>query len=377
MPSQLDRSNFDLFNMSSIEELELIQARRRAAVGFAEFTAPPPLTKTPSPIDFSRLLARDGNKTIGVRTGFTEEEFDELYDILAQRQVQVKRGRKLMDLKTRLVVLLQWIYHGQTFEKLGKSMGLSHSCVQTSITSIWNDFTVAVFDNYVPKSPNEYKSTRSFINYPAAVGALDATLISINKPSEKEENRRYFSGKHKKHGAKLQILVAPDGTCIHYGGIIEGSRNDFYLFEQSTLTRDLSRREKGGAGGQLITRPQILADGGYLGIHHLYPEAIIPNRKPPHGKLTEEQKAANRLLSQDRSIVERFFGRMKGYWGILQRPYRCERDSLDSLAKIVVALTNLKIRTAPLFADEHLFNPDPSIKEEEDESEPSIGGILI
>ena len=175
---------------------------------------------------------------------------------------------------------------------------------------------------------------------------------------------------------KLQVLVAPDGTCIHYGGIIEGSRNDFYLFEQSTLTRDLSRREKGGTGGQVITRPQILADGGYLGIHHLYPEAVIPNRKPPHGKLTEEQKVTNRLLSQDRSVVERFFGRMKGYWGILQRPYRCERDSLDSLARIVVALTNLKIRTAPLFADEHLFDPDPSVEEEEDKSEPFVASSL-
>ena len=160
-----------------------------------------------------------------------------------------------MNLKTRLVILLQWIYHGQTFEGLGKSMGLSHSCVQTSITSIWGDFTIAVFDNYVLSSPKEYKSTRSFINYPAAVGALDATLLSINKPSEREENKKYFSGKHRKHGVKLQVLVAPDDTCIHYRGIIEGSRNNFYLFEQNTLTRNLSRREKGGTGGQVITRP--------------------------------------------------------------------------------------------------------------------------
>ena len=108
-----------------------------------------------------------------------------------------------MNLKTRLVILLQWIYHGQTFERLGKSMELSHSCVQTSITPIWDDLKISVFDNYVPSSPKEYKSTRSFINYPAAVGALDATLLSINKPSEREENKKYFSGKHRKHGVKL------------------------------------------------------------------------------------------------------------------------------------------------------------------------------
>ena len=67
-------------------------------------------------------------------------------------------------------------------------------------------------------------------------------------------------------------------------------------------------------------------------------------------------------------MVERFFGRMKGYWGILQRPYRSERDSLDSLARIVVALTNLKIRSAPLFSEENIYNPDPSEEEEDDET---------
>ena len=59
---------------------------------------------------------------------------------------------------------------------------------------------------------------------------------------------------------------------------------------------------------------------------------------------------------------------MKGHWGILQRPYCSERDSLDSSARIVVALTNLKIRSAPLFSEEHIYNPDPPEEEEDDET---------
>ena len=46
-----------------------------------------------------------------------------------------------------------------------------------------------------------------------------------------------------------------------------------------------------------------------------------------------------------------------------------ERDSIDSLAKIVVSLTNLKLRAAPLIADESIYNPDPSVGEGEESEE--------
>ena len=82
-----------------------------------------------------------------------------------------------------------------------------------------------------------------------------------------------------------------------------------------------------------------------------YPNVIIPVRKPKNGSFTEAQIEFNRVLSQERSVVERFFGRLKLYWGIMRGPYRSDRSSLDSLTKIYIALTNLKIRNAPLFAD--------------------------
>ena len=68
----------------------------------------------------------------------------------------------------------------------------------------------------------------------------------------------------------------------------------------------MTRRETGRNGEVHVVRPQILADGGYQGIRRIYSEAIIPHRKPSHGRLTDEQRESNRLLSQDRVIVERF-----------------------------------------------------------------------
>lgn len=104
-------------------------------------------------------------------------------------------------------------------------------------------------------------------------------------------------------------------------------------------------------------------------IRHIYPEAAIPQGRLPNRQLTEERREANRLLSQDRVVVERFFGRMKGYCGISQKPCRSEHSSLEVLARIVVCLTNLKLREAPLFADEDVCNPSPTVNEEGEKTE--------
>ena len=219
----------------------------------------------------------------------------------------------------------------------------------------------------IPERPLDYVPKRKFINHKDAVGVLDATLIMVSKPLDKEENNMYFSGKHKKHGVKLQVLVAPDGLCIHFGGVVPGRRNDFYSYNYSGLSRTMEHSTVGMDGIKTTHRPPILADGGYMEIQNTYPEAIIPKRKPLNGHLTREQKEFNRLLSQDRSVVERFFGRMKGYWGILKKPYRGERASLDVLAQICVGLTNLKIKNAPLFLQEAIRDPDYLLEVEEEE----------
>ena len=169
---------------------------------------------------------------------------------------------------------------------------------------------------------------------------------------------------------RLQALVAPDGQCIHYGGMINGRRHDFSLYEQSGLANDMLTMVTQNDGSRIPTKPTILADGGYAGIHISYPEAITPRRKRPHQHLTEEDREFNRNISHDRVIVERFFGRLKGYWTILKRPLRIDRVNIDGLMIILICLTNLKIRNQPMFADESIYRFDPEYEEDiEEESE--------
>ena len=289
--------------MADIDELESMQAERRVVVEHGPSIRPPPAPKGEPPITWEQLKAKDKNKTIPVRTGLTEREFEEVLRLLEQQQEPIKRGRHLLEKKIRLVILLQWLHHGQTFKQIGESMDLTHSCVQTAIASIWDPLTTVLFETYIPPTPYSYNCNEIFEHYPEAVGAVDATLIMIRKPKERAEDQEYYSGKHRRHGVKLQIMVAPDGMCVHYGGTLPGARHDFFLFEQSTLAMDLRRPKTLPNGDVIMERPQLLADSGYQGIRTVYSGGVIPFKKPPGGRLTDEQRLENIKISKDREAL--------------------------------------------------------------------------
>ena len=256
---------------------------------------------------------------------------------------------------------------------MGESFGLHRCRIQSNITDLWTPLITVLRRNLLPRNPRDYHSCKRFDNYSQAIGALDATLIRIRRPVSSTEAREYLSGKHRAYGMRLQVLVAPDGQCIHYGGTINGRRHDFVLYEQSGLANEMLTMVTQSDGSRIPTRPTILADGGYAGIHSSYPEAIIPRRRRPNQHLTEEDREFNRNISHDRVIVERFFGRLKGYWTILEGPLRIDRVNIDGLMIILVCLTNLKIRNQPMFADEPIHRFDPEYEEDTGEESESLG----
>ena len=114
-----------------------------------------------------------------------------------------------------------------------------------------------------------------------------------------------------------------------------------------------------------------MADGGYCGIHATYPEAVIPRKRSPHQQLSPEDKEFNRKLGHDRVIVEKYFERLKSYWGILKRPLRIEKINIGGLLRILVCLTNLKILEQPMFAKQYEGVSDVEHEEELDSEENS------
>ena len=352
-------------HMDPISRLEHLVEERENSINNSPSRFTAPAKKRTPQLTLKKLMMRDNNRTIEVRTGLSREEFSYVLGLLRIEGEPIRRGRKLLDLDLRLVIILEWLRHGETFDELAFSFNLSNSHVQTCISSIWDTLASVLMKDVIPSNPNSYEPTRRFTNYPGAVGALDSTLIPLVKPGCSAEDHLYYSGKHHKHGFKAQVLVSPDGQVLHFGGIVPGSVHDFILYQESGLATDMAIPSKGRSTSKIQMRPQILADGGYMGIHATYPEAVIPIRKPRGRSLNEAERETNRLISQDRCLVECFFARLKRSWAILQRPYRSDRTTAETLIKICICLTCIKIRNSPLIRDHDMYNPDPSFSEEE------------
>ena len=86
-------------------------------------------------------------------------------------------------------------------------------------------------------------------------------------------------------------------------------------------------------GRDMRNYPKVLADGGCLGMVQSYGNVVVPVRKRQDEEFTPAEKEFDRLLSQDRSVVERLFGR-QALLGDCERTIRSERSSLDVLVKM-------------------------------------------
>ena len=136
--------------MASIEDLERDQLRREVTLDTqSSGVQSVPRKKLPN-LTMIKLMVRDSNKTIRVRTGLSEDEFHHVLSLLEESPEAVKRGKRLLDLEVRLVIILQWIHHSQTFDKLASSIGLTNSRVQTAITSLWDKLADVLMKDQVP-----------------------------------------------------------------------------------------------------------------------------------------------------------------------------------------------------------------------------------
>ena len=89
-----------------------------------------------------------------------------------------------------------------------------------------------------------YESRRKFLQDPMALYAADVTFQPSFRPSENmEEGNKYFSGKHKQYGYKVEVSVLPNGLALCCSEHEPGSVFDLTLFQrmQYLLTKQLKK----------------------------------------------------------------------------------------------------------------------------------------
>lgn len=146
--------------------------------------------------------------------------------------------------------------------------------------------------------------------------------------NDPKKQKNHYSGKKKCHTQKAQVIIDQKTLQIIATAFATGSTHDFKLFKDNYS----------GIDSEIM----CLADSGYQGILKIHSSSETPTKKPKKKLLTDEQKAANRCLSQKRIYCEHVIGKLK-IFRILKERYRNRRKRFGLRFNLIAALYNLSL----------------------------------
>lgn len=266
-------------------------------------------------------------------TGITPAVFDRLLAELeprhrqaeAKRQARRPRQRKpgagpkhTLDLADRLLMLLMYYRTYTTHAVLGFLFGLDDSNVGRNMNPL-QPLLAGLFRIPERRVELETEEVRELF--------FDATERPIPRPARGQ--RRFYSGKRKRHTVKHQVVVVrkrkaagqPQRVRVAaVSGAFPGKTHDKRVYDRTRVVCPPGVKRTG--------------DTAYQGTG-----LDTPARRPRKGSLTAEQKAGNRRVSKRRIVVEHGIGKMK-VWRIASERYRNRRRSHTLMMKNVAGLHN-------------------------------------
>ena len=244
--------------------LDTIEAERNKRISMytSEEDSSPEIPRSPkekrvSIVDFIR---RHGEEGVRKLTGFSVSEIDELLDIILPSITEEGAGRKGPDPRSLLFSFISWVSTGFTYGKLATLLECTESALFRAVNYVYIRVKDTLVNALVPRKMR--LGSRVFQHFPDAKLIVDATLFEINRPSNRDEARLYLSGKHRRYGTKIQVLVNTDGICVHMSKLFPGSFHDKRIWDESgaeAFCRLPPDPEQPG----VIRHHQLLADGGY------------------------------------------------------------------------------------------------------------------
>ena len=160
---------------------------------------------------------------------------------------------------------------------------------------------------------------------------IDGTEQELPKPKDKERRKELYSGKRKRHTAKMQVVSTRNRLVLHLARHVPGRVSDHLLLRATGVMRKIPEG--------VVVR----VDKGYEGIEEEYPNVRV--RKPKKARrghpLTVLEKILNRLMSTLRMPVEHVIGHLKKY-RLLAGVYRGREERYDENALVIAGLHNYK-----------------------------------
>lgn len=287
-----------------------------------------------------------------IMTGLNLNEFDALLDDILPRftEAEVKRlsradrqrdigGGPDFELtpSNQILLTVVWLRQYPTHEVLGYLFGISDSTAGRYIKRVLPLLEAAGQDGMRMPRPGRHGRSldKLLAQTPELAVVIDSFEQRVQRPQERSEADKHYSGKKKQHTLKSQIAVDEyTGEIVDIAESVPGPTHDMTLLEKSDLLNRLPP-EVGAIG-----------DLAYTGIDKRHPRGLgaAPRKKPRGKERPPEDIAYNTAFSRRRIIVENTIGRVRIYDSLNQRD-RQHRQAHTARVRAVAGLVNLQIRS--------------------------------
>lgn len=174
----------------------------------------------------------------------------------------------------------------------------------------------------------------------------DGTERAIQRPSDKEKQRTFYSGKQKAHTIKNNLLINDQGKILFLTKTVEGKRHDKKLADESKY--------------ELPSGCQLAQDTGFQGFKVEGVTILQPKKKPRNSELTDLEKSINSWHASIRIRAEHAIGGIKRYRIVKDTIRNWKTKFKDAIFETCCGLHNFRLRFRPWQyppVQLHLFAP--------------------
>ena len=184
----------------------------------------------------------------------------------------------------------------------------------------------------------------------STVGAIDATYIEINSPTE-DSKIDYFNRKQR-YSISTQAVVVGNLKFLDIATGYPDSIHDTPILRDSALyiqaERNILLTEPTDVIDGYKIRPLLIGDGAYPA------NTWLVKPFPNNWNLYQKQKKFNKFLSSARIAVERAFGILKARWRCL---LNCLDHSMENLSDVIISCCVLH-NICQMKGDSYIDNDD-------------------
>ena len=215
-----------------------------------------------------------------------------------------------IDPADRILLAVVWLRVYPTHAVLGYLFGVSESAARRLLG--WSLPVLARAGKDTMRMPDPGKYGRQNLpallkNTPGLAVLVDTFEQPTHRP--KRRQRRYYSGKKKRHTLKAQVGVDEEtGRVVHVPPSVPGPGSDLTVLKASGLL------------GRLPEGVGVIGDTAYLGIGAARPDipSATPRRKPKGKPRPAADRRYNRAISRRRVKVEHTIGRLRVFQALTQ-----------------------------------------------------------